>query len=376
MSRLEICGVEAQDWRAIREFVELPFRLYRGCPQWVPPFRSELRKILRRRHPLFDHSEAAFYLARRDRRPVGRITVFENRVSNSYRNRATARFHHFECTEDPEAAALLFESACQWASGRGHTELTGPYGLSEMDGGGILIHGYEHRASMTMMPYHPPYYRRLVEANGFRKERDHYTARLDAENFQMPEKIRRVAEIHYSRGRFRVPRFKTKKSILSLSREIGEVYNRSFASHDDFCPLSEQEIDSLARDLVLVTSPSLVKILFHEDRVVGFLFAFPDLSAALQRARGRLHPLALADILTEGGRTDSLIVNGAGILPEYQKLGGNGLLYYELVRTVRDSGYKSAEMVQIADTTTLMLSDMRTLGGEIYKTHRVYHRKL
>ena len=67
-------------------------------------------------------------------------------------------------------------------------------------------------------------------------------------------------------------------------------------------------------------------------------------------------------------------MNGAAILPEYQKLGGNGLLYYELIRTIMDSGYKRAEMVQIADTTSLMLADMQTLGGRVYKVHRIYKR--
>jgi len=110
--------------------------------------------------------------------------------------------------------------------------------------------------------------------------------------------------------------------------------------------------------------------------VVGFLFAFPDLSGALQRARGRLTPISLVDLLTEAGRTDTLIVNGAGILPEYQQLGGNGLLYYELIRTIEDSGYRRGEMVQIADTTSLMLADMQTLGGRVYKTHRIYRRML
>jgi hypothetical protein len=192
----------------------------------------------------------------------------------------------------------------------------------------------------------------------------------------MPEKIQRVAEIHYKRGHFRVPQFRSKRAILDIARQIGDVYNRSFEVHEDFCPLREAEIDRLAQDLMLVSKPSLIKILYYDDQLVGFLFAFPDLSAALQRAQGRLGPIRLVDLLTEAGRTDTLIVNGAGILPEYQKLGGNGLLYYELIRTIVDSGYKRAEMVQIADTTSLMLADMQTLGGRVYKTHRIYRREL
>ena len=163
---------------------------------------------------------------------------------------------------------------------------------------------------------------------------------------------------------------------MRIARQIGEVYNRAFIVHEDFCPLMEEEIDRLAKDLMLVSKPSLIKVLYYDDQVAGFLFAFPDLSGALQRAKGRLNPISLVDLLTEAGRTDTLIVNGAGILPEYQKLGANGLLYYELIRTIEDSGFRKAEMVQIADTTSLMLADMKTLGGRVYKTHRIYRRKL
>ena len=373
---LEICEVTPPDGKIINEFVDLPFRLYKNVPQWVPPFRSEKRKILRKQHPFFEHSEAAFLLARREAKPVGRITVFDNRRFNSYRNRKEARFYHFECAEDEEAAAALFAAASAWARKRGLEELVGPHGFSGMDGSGLLIDGFEHRATMTMMQYHLPYYRRLLEKNNFEKVRDYYTAVIDRSAFQLPDKIRRVAEIHYKRGHFRVPVFRKQRELLRIARQIGEVYNRAFIVHDDFCPLKEEEIDRLAKDLMLVSKPSLIKVLYYDDQVAGFLFAFPDLSGALQRAQGRLNPISLIDLLTEAGRTDTLIVNGAGILPEYQKLGGNGLLYYELIRTIEDAGFRKAEMVQVADTTSLMLADMQTLGGRVYKTHRIYRRKL
>jgi GNAT superfamily N-acetyltransferase len=373
---VEVLEISSGDKERINEFIDLPFRLYRNVPQWVPPFRSGMLKILTRAHPFFEHSEAAFYLASRRGRPVGRISVFENRRFNSCRNRREARFHHFECREDDGAAQALIQAAVDWARRRGLTRLQGPHGLSGMDGSGIQIEGYEHRATMTMMHYNQPYYRGFFERGGFSKVRDYYSAEIGVQGFIMPEKIRRVAEIHYRRGHFRVPRFRSKRAIRAIAGQIGDVYNRAFMVHEDFCPLREAEIEALARDLMLVSKPSLVKILYYEDQVVGFLFAFPDLSASLQRAKGRPGLIRLIDLLTEAARTDTLIVNGAAILPEYQKLGGNGLLYYELIRTILDSGYRRAEMVQIADTTSLMLADMQTLGGRVYKIHRIYGREL
>ena len=373
---LQVVEIPRGEGKQIDEFIDLPFRLYENTPQWVPPFRSEIRKILTRKHPFFEHSEAAFFLARRKGRAIGRISVFENSRFNTHRNRREARFYHFECVEDDSAAAALLEAAARWAAARGLSELHGPHGLSGMDGSGIQIDGFQHRATMTMMHYNQPYYRRFFEAGGFSKVRDYYTAEIQRRDFTMPEKIKRVAEIHYRRGHFRVPLFRSKRAIRRIARQIGDVYNRSFMVHEDFCPLRDEEIDRLAQDLMLVSKPSLIKILYYDEQIVGFLFAFPDLSAALQRARGRLGPIRMVDLLTEAGRTDTLIVNGAAILPEYQRLGGNGLMYYELTRTILDSGYRRAEMVQIADTTSLMLADMQTLGGRVYKTHRIYKRVL
>ena len=48
-------------------------------------------------------------------------------------------------------------------------------------------------------------------------------------------------------------------------------------------------------------------------------------------------------------------------------------LISHLIHLLEQSG---AEMVQIADTTSLMLADMQTLGGRVYKIHRIYGREL
>ncbi len=154
---------------------------------------------------------------------------------------------------------------------------------------------------------------------------------IDATAFRLPDKVRRVAEIALKRGSFEVPEFRTKRDLVRRAQAIGRVYNESFQSHgDEFYPLSEQEIRQITSDLVTVADPSLIKLLLCKGEIAGFLFGFPDLSAALQRSRGRITPWGIIDLLLEYRRTRWLIVNGAGILPQYQRLGGNALLYYML----------------------------------------------
>jgi hypothetical protein len=136
--------------------------------------------------------------------------------------------------------------------------------------------------------------------------------------------------------------------------------------------LSEAELAQVTKDLLLIADPNLVKILAYDGQIVGYLFAFRDLSAALQRNAGRLGPIELLRLLKALRSGDELLINGMGILPQYQRLGGNALLYHELAETVAGSGFRSAELVQVSERTELMLRDIRTLGGRVCKTHRLF----
>jgi hypothetical protein len=200
---------------------------------------------------------------------------------------------------------------------------------------------------------------------------------LDARAFRLPDKVRRVAEIALTRGAFTVPEFRRKKDLIGIAPAIGRLYNESFTSHvDTFVPFSDDEIRQITDELVLVADPTLIKILFYRGEMAGFLFGFPDLSAALQRSGGRLAPWVLLDILLEYKRTRTLIVNGAAILPKFQRLGGNALLYWALEQIAKKKRFDMAESVQVAETTELMLADLKTLGAETYKIHRMYKRAL
>jgi len=371
---IDIYKVDSSKGKLARQFVELPFTLYKGNKYYVPGFKKDMYKALAKNHPFFEHSVGDFFLAVRNGRAEGRIGVFDNTNYNKYNKTDEAHFYFFDTINDEEVAERLFETVKEWAKKRGLKKLVGPHGFSGMDGGGILVDGFEHKAAMTMMNYNFPYYGELVEKNGFKKFKDYYSALLETGKYILPEKIKRVVEISKKRGSFRVPEFKSKRQIKKIAKEIGRVYNESFVSHDDFCPLTEREIEMLTSSLMLVSKPSLLKILYYKDKIAGFLFAFPDLSAALQRAKGKLNPLTMLDIMLEARKTKYLIINGAGILPKYQKLGGNALLYYELEQTVKSEGgrYLYSDLTQIAETTTLMLKDLKTLGSSIYKTHRVY----
>jgi len=357
----------------VRRFVAIPYRLYAGHPQWVPPLYIDAEMQLnRKKHPYYEHSDADFFIATREGHDVGRIAALENRRFNDYHGTRQAQFYLFECEDDEGAARALFEKVFDWARQRQLDTVIGPKGFGVLDGYGVLVEGYEHRQIMTMMNYNYPYYVRLVEANGFTKEVEFISCYLSAETFQLPERVHHIAERVLQRGTLQVQRFRTKGDLKAWAGRIGQAYNKAFVNNWEYYPLTEREIAFLLENLLTVADPRLIKVITHENDAVGFLFGFPDLSAALQRAKGRLLPFGIVDLLLEMRRTKWIALNGAGILPEFQGRGGNALLYSELVKTVRDYNFLHADLTQVAETAVQMRNDLVNLGGKPYKNHRVY----
>lgn len=373
---LAIEKVDTDNKKQVRRFVELPHKLYRNCPQWVPLINLDAYTYLnRKKHPFHEHSDVDFFLAVRDGRDVGRIAAIENKPFNQYHKTKKANFYFFDCEDDPQAAAALFDTVADWARARGLTELVGPKGMGPLDGYGILIFGHEHRNTMTMLNYNYPYYQKLVEALGFEKEVDFVSCYLPADKFQVPERVERITRRVMQRGGLQAKRFKNKKELISWAPRIGKAYNEAFVHNWEYYPLSQREIDFVVDNIMTIADHRLIKIITHGDDVVGFLFAFHDVSAALQRSRGRLFPFGLIDILLELKRTDTVSVNGMGILPEFQGHGGNAILYYEMGHTLL--GFKQfvhVEMTQVAETTEQMRADLKNLNGVEYKNHRVYRK--
>ena len=375
---LNIEKIDTENKSQAKRFVEFYYDLYRNCPQWVPPlFVDAFLPLNRKKHPFFEHSDADFFLAVRDGKVVGRICAGENKLFNEYHKTKKAQFYFFDAIDDLEVAKALFDAAFDWARQRGLDTMIGPKGLSPFDGYGILVEGFEQRQMMTMMNYNYDYYPKLVEALGFEKEVDFVSCYLPAEAFKMPERVEKIAQWAIKRGKLWVKNFKSKKELVSWAQRIGRTYNKAFINNWEYYPFTQGDIDYAVQNVFMVADPRLIKLIMHEDDIVGFLFGFPDASAALQRAKGRLFPFGIVDLLLEMKRTKTISANGMGIMPEFQGTGGNALLYYQLGKTVLDEfNFKFVEMTQVAETTKQMRADLKNLNGVEYKNHRVFRKPI
>ncbi len=377
---VRIISVDLRRGNLVRQFLRLPFRVYCDVPQWVPPLETDARRMLDRRHPFYRHSEAAFFLAcADDGAAVGRIAVLDHRLYNEFNRSRTAFFYLFECLPDEAAAAALFEAACGWARQRGLTEIIGPKGFTALDGLGLLTQGFEHRPALGI-PYNPPYYVDMVQAAGFAPIRDIVSGYLDAQNLAQGqarfERIHQLAERVQQRRGLRVGRFERRRDLRALVPHLRDLYNGSLQGTSGNAPLTDDEARVMAEQILWFADPRLIKIVFKDDQPVGFLFAYPDISAALQRTGGRLWPWGWVDILGELRRTRWVNINGAGIIEAYRGLGGTAILFSEMYKSIVEGQFEHADLVQIGVENEAMQHELRDLGIDFYKMHRLYRREL
>jgi GNAT superfamily N-acetyltransferase len=375
---ITIHKIDLVNKKEVARFIQVPFDLYAGHPQWVPPFIVDVKTMMNPdKHPYYEHSDAEFFIAEMSGKVVGRIAALENKPFNVYHDAKDAEFYLFESVDDQEVANALFETVFEWARARGLNKLVGPKGFGPLDGYGIQIEGFEHRQMMNMMNYNYPYYRDLVENLGFTKVVDFVSSYVQPQNFQLPEKVRKAAKIAKKRGTFEVVNFKNKGHLKQWAGRIGEAYNKAFIDNWEYYPLTQKEIDFVVDNVMTIVDPDLIKIIAKDGEVVGFVFPFPDVSAAMQKNGGKLGPFAILRLLGEIKRTKWISFNGVGILPEYQGLGGNAIMYAELEKSMHQNAqFIHSELTQVAETAVQMRKDLLNLGVQFYKNHRVYQRDI
>ncbi len=359
-------------------FIRMPFPLYRGDPNWVPPLEMERRDFLDpRKNPFFDFGEVELFLARRGGEVVGRIAAVKDPHYNDFHGTRYGFFGLFECVNDAGVARALFDAASQWLRARGFDTVLGPMNFSTNHECGLLVEGFD-RPPAVMTTYNPPYYGALIEANGFTKAKDLWSFELSA-SAEPPEKVVRIAEKIRQRDGVTVRSVELKKFDAEVAL-IKEIYNAAWEKNWGFVPMTEREFDHLARDLKQVVRPELLLIAEVKGEPVAFSMTLPDANEAIKVANGRLTtyglPIGLVKLLLASRKIRRLRLITLGIKEGFRRRGLDAILYLDTLRTAHRLGYEGGEISWTLEDNHLVNRAIESMGGKRSKTHRVYQRPL
>jgi GNAT superfamily N-acetyltransferase len=381
MSELNISSVRSDE--ELMDFIQFPWQVYRNNEYWVPPLLSERREFLDpERNPFFKHAQVEFLLARRGTQVVGTIAAFTNHAYNEFQGVNTGFFGFFEVLEDAEAAAALLRSAENWAKEAGHESILGPAQFSTNDEVGLLVDGFDD-VPRVLMTYNPPRYLDYLETAGFQKAMDLWAYEITIEGFMqnIPPKLLRVVEKVKARRNLVVRKINMKDFDQEVER-FKRVYNKSWERNWGFVPMNDEEIDHLASQLKQIIDPDLVLMVESEGEVVGVSLTLPDLNAPLRLAYPRpgvpelLTMLKLLWHWKVRRKIEWIRVFALGVLPEFRGQGIDAMMYLQTADNAARKGYRRAEMSWILENNDMMNRSIRLLGGEVYKTHRLYEKRL
>jgi len=357
-------------------FIRLPWRLYQGSANWVPPLISERKRHLsRRKNPFFEHAEAEYFLAWRGSRPVGRITAHVDHRLNEFRKNRWGLFGFFESENDPEVAHALLDAAEAWLLERDRDRMIGPFDFSTNHECGLLVEGHEWMPQI-LENWHHPYYRELLEVEGLTKVMDLDKWRIDyADRDKLLPVIVELADKLEPEHGIRLRRMR-KRNFNQEVRSFMEIYHQAWSRNWGFVPLTEAEMDHMASELKPVLDEDFACVAETADgEVAGVSLSLPDYNQVLATINGRLLPLGWLRVLWGRSKINMIRVFALGVKPKFQHTGVAAALY----RDVWDACGKhrtDAETGWILEVNEPMNRAMEALTGRVIKRYRIYERLL
>ena len=366
---------QVSDTRGLDQFIRFPWKVYKGYPNWVPPLLSDSKFILSGKNPFFEHAEAAYFLARKNGKVIGRIAAIIDHSHIAIHSEQAGFFGFFECLPDPAIAEKLLDAASSWLKARDMEIMRGPMNPSTNDECGFLLEGFDS-PPMIMMTYSPEYYLDYMERCGLTKAKDLYAYISVIDDVSTGGRLERLGAAVKEKIPGLVVRPANMKAFRRDLEEVKDVYNSAWVRNWGFVPMTDAETESMAGRLKPLIVPELLIIAEVNGKPAGFFLAVPDYNQVFCRMNGRLGPLGLMKFLWHSRRISDIRVLTMGVKEEYRKKGIEGLLFFESFKAAKRKGYRRAEMSWVLEDNTLMKKGCEFMGGKLYKKYRIYEKRI
>lgn len=363
------------DPRKHREFLDLPWKVNHGDPDWVPPLRMAVDKLLnRRKYPFFNHGSAEFFVARRDKEVVGRIAAIENRLHAQKYNDSTGFYGFFECEDDVQACRALLAKAAEWVRGKGYKRMLGPVNYSLNDEcPGVLYEGF-NGLPLILMSHNPRYYRRLLEDAGMRKSKDLF-AYLVTRATVADDRFQRLMKA----VRRRAPKLDIRpvrldgKGFRADIKTMLDIFNEAWAANWGFVEVTPAEVDTIAADLRPIVRPEITALASIEGKPVGMIVCVPNINEVLHKIPdGRLFPAGWWTLLNGLRTVHGFRTMLMGVVHEHRGKGVDALMIDHVIQNGAAMGYDYCELSWVLEDNEPMVSLADKAGGVLYRKYRLF----
>ena len=357
-----------------KDFLKLPWRIYGDDPNWVPPLLRDVKSTFYfEKNPFLKHAKVELFLARRDDQTLGRIVAIIDHNHNQFHQEKTGFFGFFEVTPDYSVAKALLDRARVWCQGKDMNLLRGPMNPSMNDECAFLLEGFDS-PPVIMMPYNPPYYLEFMETYGFYKAKDLYAFLKEVKD-GIPERIEGLVE-RMKRREELVVRPLDMRHLKGEVELIKEIYNSAWERNWGFVPMTDEEMDLMAKRLKPIAVPELVLFAEVRGEPIGVSVTIPDYNQVLKRLNGKLVPWGMIKFLYYRRKIDGLRALVFGIKREYRGKGVSLVLYHEAEKVATRLGYRWCELSWNLEDNDLINSFDTAVGGRLYKKYRIYEMEI
>lgn len=354
---------------------------YEGDPHYIKPLDFELAARLDpTKNPSLKNADHQLWIAERDGRVVGRISAMLNPLHLQRHADSTGHFGFLDAIDDEEVFDRLIDTAEAWLSKRGMARIAGPYNFSVNEECGMLIDGFDS-SPYVMMPHGRPWYQRHIERRGYTKASDMYALRYVNERDFIPERRRRFVEKLISNDKVSI-RLLDMKNFRQDIGIVVDIFNDAWADNWGFIPFTNAQADQMASELRPIIEPHNVVLCYYEGMPAAFGLVLPNINEASRDFGGKLFPVNWMKFLWRlkvKGLTSARMPL-MGIRKKLQGKPVGAAFAYKIIDMVNsanmDRGITESELSWILETNPAMLNMLTEMGGEIYKTYRVYERPL
>lgn len=363
----------------LKDFINLPYRLHQGDPNYISPLHTERRDLLNpKKNPYLERALVQLWLAKRHGEVVGRISTQIDPLAMEVRGYKEGHFGLIAAENDLSIFEALTHTAENWLRKEGATTNVGPFSLNINEETGVLVTGHETNP-MMMMGHDFGYVSEHLSTLNYDKGRD-LNAYIWEMGAEMPATLKNFEDRVPTKGM--IVRSINMKKYHEEVRIIGEIFNDAWSENWGFVPLAKNEIEHMASQLKPLIIPDLVWFVEMNGEPAAFLVCLPNLNEAIVDLKGKILPFGWSKILwrlkVKGLKSARVPLLGVrkkylnGMLGPFMVGSIMNKMFYE----IKKRNIEKLEMSWVLEDNVPMNQLAKRMGGRHYKTYRVFQKSL